>query len=417
MTRRPRLVVICATPPHFNAGMLSVDWALDVVLRRNGLELDVDRRVLYTPLELHERGLGGSANDYCLPFQYRSIREPDARLDQADALLFWGDFIHSRGHRCDVADVLRRCAIARDAAEALELVDRCFFLADQPLDVLGRSILFGECLLKETEEAAPGDPYERLLERLLKNARGVYLRDPLSAVRAAEARDLDRSNLGVDCGLLLRPEDCRLIAGTESGPKRPRAGIFFGRTHQEPGLLLRFAATLADQLEVRSEWLPWFLETALAPDLVKSGWPELRVPPPAESLRDALDALLACELVITDSYHLCVHAWNNGIPAVCVGRGGSRFTTSISDKKKEQFYLTYGADRFYVFAEQLQQILEGSPASTPRTPKDVTPPTLERVAASVRDRPLISSIQRRLALHRESAEARLITTLNEVLAG
>lgn len=416
---RARVVAVCATPPHFNPGMLSVDLALDVVVRRHQLDVEIDRRVLYTPLELHRTGWGGSSNDYGLPSGYRSIRTEDAQLEQARAILFWGDFTHSRRHRGDVAQVLTRCGLVSTEQEAYALVDRHLFLSTQPAEVLARTILFGNCLLTEADHAQPDDLYERQLQRLLRGARDVWMRDALSARRAAELRNsTSQSHLGVDCALLLRPEDCASIAGATPDRSPRRAGVFFGRTHQDPALLLHFASKLCQKLQIEPNWLPWFSATALNPEVVRRCWPDLPIPQSAETLPFALNTLLRCDVVITDAYHLCVLAWNNGIPALCVGRGASGFTTSISDKKKELLFLTFGADRFYVFAEHLEAILTSEPKndSVPQPfHLDVVPLSLDRLAEHLCNKQLVASIQKRIATQRDAAERQLIGSLRALL--
>lgn len=204
----PHLVAICATPPHFNPGMHTVDWALEVFLKRHRIKVRLDRRVLYTPQEMHQHGLGGSLNNFDLPWEYRSLRDAGAGIQQADAILFWGDFLHSFSHRGDLADTLHRCGIVADFAAGLELYDRHLFLRDFPEPVLKRTILFGECLLTEPLQGPPDEAYERQLERLLQNAHGMWMRDVLSAQRASLVRrNAGVSHAGTDCALLLHPED------------------------------------------------------------------------------------------------------------------------------------------------------------------------------------------------------------------
>src|SRR5439155_13457063 len=129
----------------------------------------------------------------------------------------------------------------------------------------------------------------------------------------------------------------------------------------------------------------------------------------------ALGAMLSHELIITDAYHLCVLAWSNGIPAVCVGRGASRFFTSVSDKKKELFFQTISADRFYLFSEHLPHILGraldgGDP---PFGPPDVVPPTLDSLADTVRDSALIAAVHERINRQREAAEHEFVAALSQ----
>lgn len=406
----PRIVAICATPPHFNPGMHTVDWALEVFLRRHGIEAQVDRRVLYTPQELHQHGQGGSLNNFDLPWSYRSLRDADTGIEEAEAILFWGDFLHSYTHRGDLAEFLHRCGIVANVTAGINLFDRHLFLRDFPDAVLKRTILFGECLLAEPLQGPPDEEYERQLERLLQNAHGVWMRDVLSAQRASLCRNgAGVSPVGTDCALLLHPEDYLRLCAEPSRPQ-PRGGVFFGRTHHDPRLLLGFASRVCAELGVAPTWLPWFSACAMPEEVVGRLAPDMARPAIPETMAAKISSLLECDYVITDCYHLCVHAWNNGIPAVGIGMGASRFETSVSDKKKELFFLTYDAGQFYVFAEELEQILTGEVAKDPwgwTLSRDLAPTTVERLAGHLADRRLTAAVQARIRSHRDLVEPQL----------
>jgi len=406
----PHLVAICATPPHFNPGMHAVDWALEVFLQRHGIEAEIDRRVLYTPQELHQHGRGGSLDNFKLPWGYRSLRDVDAGIEVADAILFWGDFLHSRSHRKELAEILHCCGIVANVTAGLDLFDRHLFLRDFPNAVLKRTIVYGECLLTEPFQGSPDEAYERQLERLLQNAHGVWMRDVLSAQRASLVRKIaGTSPAGTDCALLLHPEDYLRLGAKPSRP-RPRGGVFFGRTHHDPGMLLGFAARVCAELGVEPTWLPWFSVCAMPEEVVGQFGPDMARPAVPETMASKIATLLECDYVITDCYHLCVHAWNNGIPTVGIGMGASRFGSSVSDKKKELFFLTYDAGQFYVFAEQLEQILTGKVAKDPwgwTLSRDLAPTTVERLAGQLADRRVTAAVQARIHSHRDLVEPQL----------
>ena len=69
-----------------------------------------------------------------------------------------------------------------------------------------------------------------------------------------------------------------------------------------------------------------------------------------------LSSLSGYRCIITDTYHVCVNAWRMGIPAICIGEGGGKVSTSINDKKKEILYDMYGARRFYLFLESFRSL-------------------------------------------------------------
>jgi hypothetical protein len=381
-----------------------------VLLSRHGIDVEVDRRALYTPEDLYRANLGGSPDNFGLPFRYGALGD-EARIGDAQAILFWGDFLHSRHYRNAVAQLIARCGIA-DSSRSLQHVDRHLFLCDEPAEVLHRCVLFGEALLIDADQAQPGDDYERNLQRLLENAHAVWMRDVLSAQRAADMRGTPTaSHCGIDCALLLTPEDCDSLAGKVEGPRRG-VGIFFARTRDDPAVLLEFARQLSRRLGLLAEWVPWFSAGAIPPDILRAHWPDLTVPPPVDTVGSALRAMLSHEVIITDAYHLCALAWGNGIPAVCIGRGASRFFTSVSDKKKELFLQTISAERFYVFSEHLPLLGRSSAdAQAFAWPPDVAPPSLDSLADAVHDRALTAAIKERINRQREAAEHELVAAL------
>ncbi len=419
MSTSHRIVVACAPAPHFNPGMHCVDLALDAVLRRHGIGAELDRRVLYTPAELHSRGIGGSPDGYGLPLAYRTFRQSPPSLAAADTILFWGDFLHSRHYRQAVASLMVRSGLEASTGAALQYFDRNIFLAGQPLRVLERAVVFGSCLLTDVGVPEADREYDSLLSRLLGAARHVETRDALSAQRVADIRRSSGvSHLGVDCALLLRPSDCVELAGPGARavePERNRdIGVFFARTQEDPALLLGLAERVGEKVGAPLSWLPWFPAPAPTEEAARGRWPTLGDGTSAGSLSRALGALLRCRAVVTDVYHLSVLAWNCGIPAVCVGRGASRFRTAVSDKKKEIFHLMYGIDRLYVFAEHLP-ILVGETGAGSRAPvpvgEDTKPPTLDEIASALCDFEWISTVQERITRQRQAAESRLVPAL------
>ena len=134
-----------------------------------------------------------------------------------------------------------------------------------------------------------------------------------------------------------------------------------------------------------------------APENRDPTFPQLRSRAGPYTLGDLYTALSRCRFVITDAYHLCVNAWRQGIPAVCVGTGGSSLVR-FHEKKKETFHLMYDASRFYVFTEDL------SANSSPLA-----------VATALCDADLVRSIATRIRAHAVAAEQALVGELRAML--
>src|SRR5687768_16876676 len=97
-----RITVITAPPFWPNPGMASVDLAAHSVLRRLGLDADVQYLQLYSPSELH-RHIGVTAPlrerlaaRQQMPFSYGRLRDRLDAVEASHAVMFWGDFLHSR---------------------------------------------------------------------------------------------------------------------------------------------------------------------------------------------------------------------------------------------------------------------------------------------------------------------------------
>ena len=98
MTRR--VAVICATHPLPNPGMASVDLAMEAFRRRYRLPGVFEYYRLYSPEERNPETAPERWKRFReqsrLPIEYRSLRTNLAAVRSADAIVYWGDFLHSR---------------------------------------------------------------------------------------------------------------------------------------------------------------------------------------------------------------------------------------------------------------------------------------------------------------------------------
>jgi hypothetical protein len=117
---------------------------------------------------------------------------------------------------------------------------------------------------------------------------------------------------------------------------------------------------------------------------------------------DLLRMVSGHHLIITDTYHLCVNAWNLGIPAICIGSGARAQETSISDKKKEILFEMYGARKFYIFAESLRSFSGFFAEAT-------------RAINVVSNKPLIDRVIENIDAHRNMALERLRDSVDKML--
>lgn len=176
-------------------------------------------------------------------------------------------------------------------------------------------------------------------------------------------------HFGVDCAMLLTADDLELFPCAGSYPTEEvasrRAAVFFGRSTGAVMKAAQLSRAVCHELDVTGEWLPWFDDSLIGQTLATTcaEFPELAVPhlkcPPTSG--DLLRRLQACDLVVTDTYHLCVNAWNLGVPAICIGESFPFTPFDVSAgwyaswrDKRQVFYAMCEATELYTTLEELQ---------------------------------------------------------------
>ncbi|WP_176500755.1 polysaccharide pyruvyl transferase family protein [Sphingomonas sp. HMP9] len=341
------IAVVCAFPPDRNTGMYTVDYSAARFFAETFPAESVSFYCLGDPdragYDLEKR-----------PVAYKPLHRHLDDLHAADLIVYWGDFLQSKGYwDADLCGWLVRDGIASTKAEAENLVYRALMLEDAPDAVLGRVLIFGGTIITIGAIELSDTRYRTALERMLRLAKGVYFRDAISAAKADPYRG-GRSALGIDCALLLRPEDYAaadlpLPAAANSG-SRLRLGVFFGRAKWivQP---LAFSRMLAKKLDAEATWVPWLGSAPRQLPLARAaGYPASSKPPLPQ---DIFPVLATCNFIVSDTYHLCVNAWNIGIPTICLGYGAERIAHTLGDKKKETLFSMNGAAPFYVYRESI----------------------------------------------------------------
>jgi hypothetical protein len=407
----PRLAIVLATPPGFNPGMAATELALSAFLSRHGLSScaeyfrlqSVSERLAHLPAgerwraeDLAETGL-----------TFRPAHRQLDRIVSSEAVLFWADFLHMAIYLRELeplmAERLRSLGV-RDTARELRRV----LLLDGADDAtLARTVSFGTTLLFNTLHDENDTLYGSALRRFLRRARRVWVRDALSAARVAHLRgDYEVSAFGVDCALLLTRDDA-LRGAAALGIRAPADSgsvlTFFGR---EPGARWRFAGVaqkLADELQRPVRTLPWGDARAFP----KSAGDEQTAG--TATVHALLNEVANAALVVTDTYHLAVTAWNFGVPAVCGFTGHTLTADDVSSgaafgwrDKREIFYSQYDALDFLIRPEEL-----------------LSAPLLERrtrhIARCLRDTSLVDGVVSRIHDHATAAEDALARELTGLL--
>ncbi|QLI99834.1 polysaccharide pyruvyl transferase family protein [Streptomyces sp. NEAU-sy36] len=345
-----RVAVITAPNIGYrNTGMLTVDLAFETMRRRMGGGIEANWYTLHAPETV---ALRPGARGHAFPFRFRSLIDEVDDLREHDAVVFWGDFLHARHYLAqDATNRLLDFGFAEDRGAARALLNRTLLLADQPDELLSRTLSYGGTILHNTQSDYEDKEYGPLFTRLMTRSRRVWVRDPLSAVKLARLRgDRTTDHFGSDAALLNRPGDLGHLPVTpwsQDLPEGGAIGVFLGARTEIPDWLPGFCQGLAERFGAPLEWVPWF---------------DRDVPPRVEHIArrpgdptvgDLIGVLPRYRLVVTDTYHLAVNAWGAGTPVVCVGAPEPVPTTdddylTLSDVKKHVFHMAYDAADFYL---------------------------------------------------------------------
>lgn len=358
---------------------------------------------------------------------YRNLR---GRLDEfldADAIVYWGDFLHMAEYVEMNADILHRHLRAFDRLEdARDYAERHLLLKGQADDVLRRVMSYGTTLgFNTTQDYAAA--YGPLLRSFLGRAHRAWGRDTYSAhIAQLERPDSDESTKGTDAALLLGGRDRRRRDDT--------LGVFIGRSQLAPADVARLGRALTERLDLAPTWIEWGTEPAFWPmnnrKRLRVAWPGLehgaRVPTLQERLAtyrgvlrgarapesgrqpagELVEELARHRLVLTDTYHLAVNAWRVGTPAVCLvdppsGAGwdvNSGGTLAARDKRTE-FYSQIDATPLLVESRRLA----GSPAEL-----------VAGIAEFIDDSEPLEVIHARIARMRAAGRARFVGAVREL---
>ncbi|MFF5404227.1 polysaccharide pyruvyl transferase family protein [Streptomyces misionensis] len=345
-----RVAVITAPNIGYrNTGMLTVDLAFETMRRRMGGGIEANWYTLHAPETV---ALRPGARGHAFPFRFRSLIDEVDDLREHDAVVFWGDFLHARHYLAqDATNRLLDFGFAADRGAARALLNRTLLLADQPDELLSRTLSYGGTILHNTQSDYEDKEYGPLFTRLMTRSRRVWVRDPLSAAKLAQLRgDRTTDHFGSDAALLNRPGDLGHLPVTpwsQDLPEGGAIGVFLGARTEIPDWLPGFCQGLADRFGAPLEWVPWF---------------DRDVPPRVEHIArrpgdptvgDLIGVLPRYRLVVTDTYHLAVNAWGAGTPVVCVGAPEPVPTTdddylTLSEVKKHVFHMAYDAADFYL---------------------------------------------------------------------
>lgn len=374
MSRKKIAIITAPNMRYVNTGMTTVELAAKSFLKRAQVDADIDFYSVIPPnppgpakwMMMDLGYVHKSAAGIAKLFEHKPLYGNLDRLFASDLIIYWGDFLQAR-HYID-AEATDRLAMlyGLERHKAQEFAYQSLLLSGAPKSVTEKTIVFGSSLLYNGVSDYIAGQYAEDISALARNCRYMALRDPISGARVNHLTgDFSRTHLGIDPAFFLAEEDLgELPAGAWSDhlQYKKTIGLFFGTRTKPPKRLLDFCRNVADKLGLDLEWTPWFpyhdkLRQESKPKMTRffqskdrSMLDDIEKMLPrgdAYTQGDLLKALRKYSLVITDTYHLCINAWNAGTPAICFGSEAGSANNVIKDFKKRVLYEMFDAKDFY----------------------------------------------------------------------
>ena len=401
-----KIAVICASPPGINPGMDSVDYAFWNLIKKNGINEFIQFWNLYPA----NRRFLDKQKKVAIP--YAIIPQNKEFFESQQGVLYWGDFLHMRQYHQAVSRRLVNSG-AYSIENAENRTRNIFLQADQKFEVLRRTITFGSTLVFNNLMDETYSPYSSALERFLKNCKASWFRDVYSAFKVSHLlSDFKFNHLGIDCATLIDPSQIQALQ--ETNVSNDEVGIFIGRTSNNVETMVSFSNEVAKALSCKLVWLKWGDSNAF-PDLnnISKLDPIFSIDAyseePVEQVEIALSNLLKYRAIITDTYHICVNAWNLGIPTICLTSVDFTQIRNVNSgdffarrDKREIFMSMYDALDFLVPIEDIKNIDWGKTR-------------ISHLVTLINSGDTIKSIQKRIRSHSKAIEEILMKELMELI--
>ena len=381
-----------------NPGMIAVDLSAQFILRR-----------LRSPNAFRYLSFGAFPDIKTfkngMKLQHHPLHQYGGECYKDDAIVLWGDFLLAQSYwRRDLSDIALRRGIKPESQEAMNEIAKLIAFENAPDSIWPKIISYGSTLLGDEAVTRLSNPiHARASQNFIRRCRMIWSRDPYSAQHLASLRnDYLQSYLGTDCALLMRPADLAEIADPDAAiPTQSYACIHFERTPCPPEHLFHVARHHCQSNSLQPIWLPWLGVSKNLP-IYNQILPELDINDRNTGYAHLIAQLRGAKLVITDTYHLCLHAWNLGIPTICIGYGAQHPNWSLSDKKKKVFHYLYAANSFYIFAESLRE----------EKPRENI---LQQQNQLLKNPQLINSIHNSVRQHAEGCSQIIVNQLRQIL--
>lgn len=421
-------VVTAGNPGFWNAGMLTVELAFADLCRQSVPEASVEWFVPYDGdlVKLKSRPYVVESD---LPFKSKVVREDCGDLVDSDLIVFWGDFLQARHYMAgEAAPRLIKAGVATNHQDAMNQLGRILLLSSAPDHVIEKTIIAGSTILMNRQSDYLDPAYGPAFLRLIRDAKGVWMRDAISAVKVAQFRNSGAEvQQGVDCAFLLTDETIDSMPRTrwsEGIGNKDKIGIFLGgRTSLPSSAAIEFLREFSSRSGCDLDWFPWFgfdypsyvkaTDFLVSPRalinyrLNRKKIKQYMRSDPSYTIGDLLGALKRYKFVITDTYHVCVNSWRAGTPAICISSSkpvssAAPESLSLTDFKKLVLYSMYDALDYYVESDDLT---DGKRRER----------RLSVLLEMMGERSVSDAISGRIGRHSEEMRSRMARQMREVL--
>ena len=321
------IAIICAFPTGLNAGMLSVDLAAHQLLNT----IKKVQTITTTFFTTEARIAFSIGNKNHLKYE---LLHDQSQLDKFDLILYWGDF----GHWIKFAQnewLKRQYDRQGKAQKTLSNWYKLYFLKGRE-DLMKKTIIYGGSIYGLDCKQIEDQEYVNSLKSLFSQCIWCSFRDIYSVNYINQLINKSKAELGADCSLLMTNELANSLTRYQNKmmPEEEYILSSFGRSNS--GFLLNsLCYQLSEELKIK---------------LVNFNWLDERYP-----FSSKLELITNCKILVTDIYHCALNGIREEKKVVCFGKGNSRKTDTLSDKKKEVFFSQHMMSKNYYFIEEVHE--------------------------------------------------------------
>lgn len=337
-----KIKISCApagTGTGSNLGMNTVDFAIENIVKENGLEKFVE---INRPWESYFKDKNGNYPEYKeRDFPLKNIHYNDFKIlndkELPKAIFYWGDFQHGLDYQVQTALRLKQVAkkkgwsIDNSKNDYLQkskdyfLLNKFYNKKELPFEVA----MYGVTLFQNGLNDYLDNDYFENLKWLYKKAIFSKSRESYSANMISSLKNnYENSFLGVDCALLNTKEE--LINLPQNKPEefnnyKNNIGVFFGRSTKSLSKLklLKFINNISNRLNKDVLNIPWnYFSGGLLGDnlgIYTKGIQKYHNMKGIDfTAGDILKGMSELSLIITDTYHVAINAIALNIPVICI---------------------------------------------------------------------------------------------------